>query len=212
MLVMGTASLPARQEALEMISYAKEHGITWFDTAEAYGDAEDILGESGMKDCHVITKLPAHRLNVREHLEGSLKRLKLERVDGYLLHNAKDQYDEVIVKGMCKVQSTGLTEKIGISIYELEDFDGMWDMIQFPFNLLDRKFEAVQGLVRRISMTGQRGYVKSKKGLFARQPFAKGRLIKTGRPIKELLDYSLHYFDNVVFGCDNLDQLKEVLS
>ena len=36
---------PTREKSLEMLDYAWQKGIRVFDTAYAYGDAEEILGE-----------------------------------------------------------------------------------------------------------------------------------------------------------------------
>ena len=64
------------------------------DTAPAYGDSEHVLGECGVQDFEVITKVPT--LDPDAHLEidtipamlsRSLGRLDIERCYGLLLHH-----------------------------------------------------------------------------------------------------------------------------
>jgi len=78
----------------EVLSYAFDHGITLFDTAEAYGGSasERILGrwieDTGTRDSLVLeTKTLAHRPeDVERAIVGSLERLRTDCIDLYLLH------------------------------------------------------------------------------------------------------------------------------
>jgi aryl-alcohol dehydrogenase-like predicted oxidoreductase len=94
---------PERSESVAFMRAAVDHGVTFFDTAEVYGpfDNEEIVGEAlaPMRDKVVIaTKFgfefpvgqrggvnsqPAH---IREAIEGSLKRLRTDRIDLYYQH------------------------------------------------------------------------------------------------------------------------------
>jgi aryl-alcohol dehydrogenase-like predicted oxidoreductase len=103
--------VPYRPEMLNIIRAAHDHGITFFDTAEAYGPFENerILGEAiqAFRNQVVITskfgwnidletgkRLPG--LNSRpEHIklavEGSLKRLRTDRIDLLYQHRVDPQ-------------------------------------------------------------------------------------------------------------------------
>ncbi|MFB6456644.1 aldo/keto reductase [Chitinophaga sp. Hz27] len=86
-----------KQEAIQLLHDAYNSGITFFDTAEAYGpyDNEELLGEafSGMRDKVVIaTKfgfkdgkpplgVDSRPENIRAVTEASLKRLKTDYID-----------------------------------------------------------------------------------------------------------------------------------
>src|SRR6056297_432337 len=53
---------PSLEKAFEMLDFAFERGIHFFDTAQAYGNAEEVLGEylSGITHLtgyHIISKL-----------------------------------------------------------------------------------------------------------------------------------------------------------
>lgn len=93
--------IPPRAEMLNIIRTARERGVTFFDTAEAYGphECERILGEAivPFRDEVVITSKFGWNIDLEtgerhpglnsrpEHIklavEGSLKRLKTDRVD-----------------------------------------------------------------------------------------------------------------------------------
>ena len=89
-----------RSQGIKLIRAAFEKGVTFFDTAEVYGPYtnEDLVGEAlaPFRDKVVIaTKfgfdLDAGGLNSRpEHIkkvvEGSLKRLRTDRIDLYYQH------------------------------------------------------------------------------------------------------------------------------
>ena len=45
-------------EAKEIINYAEKNNIKTIDTASAYGESEKLLGQIGISDFDVITKLP----------------------------------------------------------------------------------------------------------------------------------------------------------
>jgi aryl-alcohol dehydrogenase-like predicted oxidoreductase len=147
---------------------------------------------------------------VREHLEGSLKRLKLDQVEGYLLHTAAYQDNVEIVDAMDNVQELGLAEHVGISIYHQKDFID-WDIVQFPFGVLDQRIkQASEGIMN-----------------LARAPFTQGAVFTQfppavqfrelcrqygATPVQGALGYALSHYDNVVFGCETMAQLEEDLA
>lgn len=93
---------PDRQEAIKLLRAAFEAGVTFFDTAEAYGplDNEELLGEAlapFRKEVVIATKfgfkngIPAQGTdsrpdNIRAVAEGALKRLKTDYIDLYYQH------------------------------------------------------------------------------------------------------------------------------
>jgi len=83
----------------DLVRYALERGVNFFDTAESYrfGYAEEAIGEAlhGVRDRVVIsskTKAGASdtRKDMMEALEGSLRRLKTDHVDIYFNHAVND--------------------------------------------------------------------------------------------------------------------------
>src|SRR3954469_20960447 len=90
-------------EAIRVLRRAIELGVNFIDTADSYGPyvSEELIAEAlhpYPKDLVIGTKgalertgpnewpINAHPKHLKEALEGSLKRLKLERIDLYQLH------------------------------------------------------------------------------------------------------------------------------
>src|SRR5678815_1949060 len=97
-LSSGYSGAPSREDGIAVIRAAVDRGVTFFDTAEAYGPFknEELVGEalSPIRDQVVIaTKfgfkfengkqagLASHPSHIREVAEASLKRLGTDRID-----------------------------------------------------------------------------------------------------------------------------------
>jgi len=105
-----------RNQGIKVIRTAYEKGVTFFDTAEVYGPYtnEELVGEAlaPFRDKVVIaTKfgfdLEAGGLNsrpehIREVIEGSLKRLKTDRIDLYYQHRVDPKVPIEDVAGAIK--------------------------------------------------------------------------------------------------------------
>ena len=83
----------------DLVRYALDRGVNFFDTAESYrfGNAEEAIGEAleGMRDTVVLTsktKAGARETqrDMMEALEGSLRRLRTDNVDIYFNHAVND--------------------------------------------------------------------------------------------------------------------------
>jgi predicted aldo/keto reductase-like oxidoreductase len=83
----------------ELVRYAFERGIDYFDTAESYehGDSEEAVGKglAGVRDRVVIVSkthcdADTTRTELDRALEGSLRRLRTDHVDIYLNHAVND--------------------------------------------------------------------------------------------------------------------------
>lgn len=86
---------PAKEEKIELLRSAFENGITFFDTAQAYGDNEDLVGEAlepirqdvviatkfGFKDGNPHLGLDSTPESIKATVEASLKRLKTSYID-----------------------------------------------------------------------------------------------------------------------------------
>jgi len=96
-LSFGYGPATRKEDAINLIRTAVEMGVTFFDTAEAYGpnDNEELLGEAlmpfrnqvviatkfGFKEGKSGMGLDSRPENIREVAEGALKRLKTARID-----------------------------------------------------------------------------------------------------------------------------------
>lgn len=123
-----------RKAAIAALKRGVDAGMTHIDTAEMYGDAELVIADAiaGRRDeLFLVSKvLPsnASRRGTITACERSLKRLKTDRLDCYLLHwrgtypltETVAAFDELIAAG--KIRSWG------VSNFDTEDLDELVDI------------------------------------------------------------------------------------
>jgi diketogulonate reductase-like aldo/keto reductase len=105
-------------------------GMTLIDTAEMYGDgwAERVVADAidGQRDrVFVVTKVYPHhasRTELPKACERSLKRLRIDAIDLYLLHwRERTPPLEETVETFEKLRSTGKIKRWGVSNFNLDD-------------------------------------------------------------------------------------------
>jgi aryl-alcohol dehydrogenase-like predicted oxidoreductase len=168
----GQVGLP---EARDILRRARRAGMDTLDTAAAYGTSEAALGDIGVGEWTVISKIPPlpagssdARAYVRTAAAGSLERLRVARFGGLLLHAPMQLLEgqgAAIHAGLCELRAEGLTERIGISVYGPEELDELvprfqFDLVQVPFNILDRRLLS-SGWLRRLRSAGVQVHVRS---------------------------------------------------
>jgi len=141
-------------EARDMLALAQAHGIDTLDTAVSYGDSESVLGEIGVSQFAIVSKLPAFAGNnalvtqwAMAEASASLRRLGIHQFSSLMLHRPSQLLEAAgadLYQALYQLKAQGITRKIGISVYspaELErilpNFD--FDVVQIPLNLLDRR-------------------------------------------------------------------------
>ncbi|RYZ77506.1 MAG: aldo/keto reductase, partial [Proteobacteria bacterium] len=143
-------------DSLAAMRAAFEAGITFFDTAEVYGDghSEKIVGrflqEVGKDSIRIATKVGAGNLageKVKTACENSLKRLGLERIDLYQIHWPAGTWGTPIVPieetmaALVGLKDEGKIGVIGVSNFTGEQIEeavkyGRIDSLQPPYSLL----------------------------------------------------------------------------
>ncbi len=120
------------QEAIALIRSAYERGVTFFDTAEAYGPFtnEELVGEAlapfrdrvviatkfGFKDGDPQAGVDSRPEHIREVAEASLKRLKTDRIDLFYQHRVDPDVPIEDVAGAVKeLIQEGKVEHFGLS-------------------------------------------------------------------------------------------------
>jgi aryl-alcohol dehydrogenase-like predicted oxidoreductase len=129
----GTAEERDEQESIETIQRALELGVTFFDTAEAYGPYtnEELLARAlgDRRDAVIIATKFGFRFgpegidgvdsrpeHVREAVEGSLKRLKTDRIDLLYQHRVDPGVPiEETVGAMVELVREGKVRFLGLS-------------------------------------------------------------------------------------------------
>lgn len=152
--IANNAGQVSRAEAKVMLQIASANRIDTIDTAIAYGESEICLGEVGAQSFKLVTKLPALPDNCKNvdswvHLQvaESLMRLNVKAVYGLLLHCPEQLLctsGDKLYKALQNLKKIGQVKKIGVSIYapcELEMLTKLFrfDIVQAPFNLVDRR-------------------------------------------------------------------------
>lgn len=152
--VANTLGQLSLDEASRVIDFAMQSGISFLDTAIDYGDSEVVLGDLGIGQWEVITKLPAapdycDNLYkwVRKQITESLVRLRKESLYGVLLHRPEQLlsvHGPALHSALMELKSQGLFQKFGVSVYGpnelrplIENFE--IDIVQAPCNIFDRR-------------------------------------------------------------------------
>ena len=155
-----------RANALRVLKRAYEIGYNFFDTADSYGPQvdEQLIAEAlhpYPKDLVIATKggllrpsppqwvSDARPEHLRRALEGSLKRLKVERIDLYQLHAPDDKVPFADSVGtLAEMQRAGKIRHVGVSnvsVKQLEEARRICTIVsvQNEYNIEDRSSEAV---------------------------------------------------------------------
>src|SRR4051812_14641465 len=164
-----------RKHAIKVLRRVAELGVNFIDTAESYGPHTDeaLIAEAlhpYPKGLVVATKCGLSRPKpsrwdddcrpekLRKDLEGSLKRLKLERIDLYQLHTVDPKVPfEVQVGTLADFQREGKVRHIGlsnVSVKELEQARNLVPVVsvQNRYNLGDRSSEDVLKACERLGI------------------------------------------------------------
>ena len=118
-----------RNAAIAALRRGIELGMTHIDTAEMYGDAELVIAEAiaGRRDdVFLVSKaLPsnASRRGTITACERSLKRLKTDRLDCYLLHWRGSYALSETVTAFDELVRAGKIRSWGVSNFDVDDLD-----------------------------------------------------------------------------------------
>lgn len=175
---------PEVSQVFKMLEIAAESGIEILDTADAYGNASEILGE--FNKLHpgyfkINTKFKAEQGPVDLQLVKSFEHLSVSTINTYFFHSFSDfKNNPNLLIELGQLKEKGSIQKIGVSVYGNDEFEMAFntkevDVIQFPFNLLDNRFQ--RG--RLISQAKAKG-----KELQIRSVFLQGLFFK---PIEDIM-------------------------
>src|SRR6266550_3286771 len=194
-------------ESLAAIRRARDLGVNFFDTADAYGfgRSESLLGivlSRARQSVIIATKVGVMRMGdgslkkdfSREHIfhavDGSLKRLRTDYIDLYQAHNPTIEQlrREDIQEAMARLQEIGKIRYWGVSISTVEEGieiinQGWGHALQVLYNILNQSPAS-----ELFPLAKEKGY-----GIIARVPLASGLL--TGK-----------FRNDTVFGSDDIRQ------
>jgi aryl-alcohol dehydrogenase-like predicted oxidoreductase len=180
--------------------------IKFVDTANSYGDSENIIGNSKLKKLKIITKIKLPKKNnfsIKEWVSAkifeSIKKLNIKKIYGVLVHDYKDLQG---IKGrkylyaLQELKKRKIINKIGISIYDPKELKKIWkfwkpDIVQVPFNILDNRI-LNSGWIEILKKYGVKIYVRS--------VFLQGVLIDDSNLFKFQENYK-NLFDKFKYWC-----------
>lgn len=201
----------AMNEAVRILKTAYAKGINFYDTARAYSDSEEKLGQalSGVRDKVIIaTKSGAETGDsLLKDLETSLKNLKSDYVDILQFHNPENLPHEMGInstyEAALKAQEQGKIRFIGLTNHSRERTvkaisSGKYDTIQFPLSMISAKED-----LSIIDLCSQHNL-----GLIAMKALSGGLI--TNAPLAFAF---LRQFENVVpiWGIQKMEELEEML-
>jgi pyridoxine 4-dehydrogenase len=187
-----------KAEALRVLRRAVELGVNLIDTAEAYGPqvSEELIAEAlhpYPQDLVIATKGGLDRTGpgqwpvngrperLREELDGSLRRLRLERIDVYQLHRIDDKVPEADQFGfLAEAQRSGKIRHIGLSEVTVDQIERARTFfpvvsVQNRYNLADREWENVLDFCEREQI-----------GFIPWFPLQTGKLAGAGGPLAKI--------------------------
>ena len=123
-----------RADEVAALRYGIERGVTLIDTAEMYGDGEaerivaDAVGRRRDEIFIVSKVLPgnASRDGTIAACEASLKRLKTDRIDLYLLHWRGSVPLEETIEAFSELAQAGKILDWGVSNFDISDMGELW--------------------------------------------------------------------------------------
>lgn len=260
-LVLGTAQFgmnyglsnfngqTSSDEVLKILKYANDQKLNLLDTSPSYGNSEIVIGkliENLNYKC--VIKTPHFKENKidKRHVEilkksfiKSLSDLHQSLAYGLLIHSCDDLLKpggNKLFEEMCRLKHLGLVNKIGVSVYNLEQIKSVLelfdiDIIQLPFNFFDQQL-LLNGWLDRIKSKGIE--------IHSRSVFLQGLLLMNKESVpnffspiskslelfenlsKELsiskLELALGYvmtisqIDKIIVGVNNINHLEEICS
>ena len=243
---------PEFSDTMKMLDYATQNGINTIDTANAYGTAEDLIGQFLSKktisrdNLFLISKLQPNVLDncneeqyysiIKDNVERSLYRLHTDYLDSYLLHSSRYVFNDKILDALNKLKQEGYARSVGVSVYETHEAQrciesSKVDFMQLPYSIFDQRmdkervFEYAKG--KGIIIHSRSAFIQ---GLILMQENEVPSFLKKAKPIvrkiTELCDkyqisriaLAMSYvkmqagISHLVFGVDNIEQLKEDIS
>lgn len=223
---------PSHSEVEKIINCAYESGIHTLDTAQAYGNSESVLSDLHSNRFDLISKfiIDDSFKSVAQCLTKSQETLKVDSLSGYMVHNIEGLFaNEDIWNELIHQKQIGKVKQIGVSIYHVEEFEKLLkigiipDIIQLPYNILDRRFDLVFPKMKSLGIK-----IHSRSSFLQGLLFVKSeelppffnplipwiKVFERELPLLEdkisyLLSFCIenHFIDKVVLGVNSLEEL-----
>jgi aryl-alcohol dehydrogenase-like predicted oxidoreductase len=237
--INNIAGKPSKNEVFCILNTAFYAGILSIDTAAAYGDAENLIGEFNAnkdnKSFKIITKFHFdQKETIKNKIDQARKKLRVNYIDVLLFHSFKEYKENFqVIESLQEEKANKNLGAVGVSVYhnhEIEELieDDSIEIIQLPFNLLDNENQR-GAILKKAKASGKTIHVRTTflQGLFFKPINQIPNLLNPLREslinihsiaqqsklaINELaLNYPLSkdYIEGVLIGVDSVAHLKE---
>lgn len=207
--IIGLGGIPLQRlevdDAVEVVKYAIDQGITFIDTARGYSVSEEFIGkaiENSRDELILATKSPARDYEgMKKALEESFKNLRTDYIDLYQCHfvRYKEDLDKIMsedgaYKALVEAKAAGKIGHIGITGHSadlmleainLEKFE----TIQFPFNIIEDQGTELFKRAKELNM-----------GTIVMKPIAGGAITEGELSLKYILNKK--FIDSAIPGMD----------
>jgi predicted aldo/keto reductase-like oxidoreductase len=205
----------AHSDAVRIIRTIIGLGINFLDTARRYDDSEDKIGDAisefRREELILSSKSPAReKKTFLEELDTSLRKLNVEYIDIYHLHNVsrKQEMDQVLDSGgaMEGLQQAIREGKVRIPAFSSHSLDiaekmmntDLFDVAQVPFNFVDdQAAEKIIPLAEKMNI-----------GFISMKPLGGGMLEDAGLCFRYLKHYPSIIPDP---GVESVEEMQEII-
>jgi pyridoxine 4-dehydrogenase len=223
-----------RNEAIRVLKRAIELGVNFIDTADSYGPyvSEELIAEALYpypKDLVIATKgglmrtgpdqwpVNSHPDHLKEALEGSLRRLKLEQIDLYQLHRIDPKVPaEQTFEFLKKVQQEGKVKHIGLSEVSVSDVKRAQQYfevvsVQNMYSVDNRKWEPVLEYCKENNIAFIPWFPLNAGNVDALDKIKQIAQKHTATAHQVALSWLLHHADNILLipGTSSVEHLEE---
>jgi aryl-alcohol dehydrogenase-like predicted oxidoreductase len=205
--VLGTAQLgmdygianvqgqPSGKLACEIIREALKYGVNCFDTAQAYGNSEVVLGRAlkycgAEPDIKIVSKLspelqPTDSEAVKQSIETSCQNLGVDQLWCLMLHRADwlDSWHKGLGQTLCRSRQAGNLKYLGVSVYTPDEARRALEyadiqVVQVPCSLWNQRMlrEGIFDIAK-----------KKSKLLFVRSIYLQGLLLLSPQDVAKKL-------------------------
>ena len=204
------AAKPSEEAAFAILDRAVDLGVNTLDTANNYGDSEAVIGRwltkrraEGKKLPYIVTKVgplkhgsyDILRDDVMYQLEGCMKRLCIDKLDIFMLHDYEDYANDrdAMQKIFAEIKSQGLYDYSAISAYSRHDYgviaESGFDATQIPINVFDWG---------QIENGGMQKLADSGMMIFTRSVFLQGLVFHTPEDLDPRMDFCFPYLNRFI--------------
>ena len=208
----------------EMVAYAMEHGINYFDTAWGYhnGNSETVMGKALAKypreSFYLATKFPGYDLSnmprVREIFEQQLQKCGVDYFDFYLFHNVCEMNIDAyldpqygIFSYLMEQKKAGRIRHLGFSAHGscavmrrfLDAYGADMEFCQIQLNYLDWSFQNAKSKVELLREYQIPVWVMEplRGGRLASLPEAAERSLKAMRPKEGIPAWAFRFLQTI---------------